>query len=228
MRPKLLDLFCGGGGAGMGYSRAGFDVVGVDHLPQPRYPFEFIQAGALEYVAEHGHEYDAIHASPPCLYYSRLRHLPWLRDRIYWRSIPPSRQALIATGRPWVLENVEDAGWDMPESITLCGQMFNLPLFRHRRWETPFLMLQPPHEKHHSVLAPGRASLSKRHAGQDGFKEINRRSIAGHIAGHIAGAKQAGFNMGIDWMKRDELTQAIPPAYTEYIGRALLKNAHRE
>jgi 23S rRNA G2069 N7-methylase RlmK/C1962 C5-methylase RlmI len=98
--PRLLDLFCKAGGAGMGYHRAGFDVVGVDHEPQPRYPFAFVQADALEYLAAHGHEYDAIHASPPCQGYSRLRHLPWLKGREWPLLIEPCRALLVQAGRP--------------------------------------------------------------------------------------------------------------------------------
>ena len=90
--PSLLDLFCGAGGAAMGYSRAGFDdITGVDIADQPRYPFRFVRGDALEYLAAHGAEYDAIHASPPCQYYTRLRYLPWMRGRVYWRSVPPTR-----------------------------------------------------------------------------------------------------------------------------------------
>src|SRR5215510_8621482 len=89
-RPVLLDLFCGAGGAAVGYHRAGFDVVGVDINPQPHFPFEFVQADAIEFVTAHGQEFDHIHASPPCQFYTRLRTLPWLKDKEYWRSIPPT------------------------------------------------------------------------------------------------------------------------------------------
>src|SRR5262252_422519 len=105
-RPRLLDLFCGAGGAAMGYSRAGFDVTGVDHRPMPRYPFVFVQADALEYVAEHGREYDVIHASPPCRAYSRMRRIT---KREYPELIAPTRATLDAVGRPFVIENVEHA-----------------------------------------------------------------------------------------------------------------------
>jgi len=199
----------------MGYSRAGFtEIVGVDNRPQPRYPFEFIQADALEYLAEHGQEFDAIHASPPCQYYSRLRHLPWLRDKTYWRSIPPTREGLKEIGIPYVIENVEDAGWDMEGNVNLCGRMFGLKIFRHRRFETPFLTLQPPHEKHHWTITPGRASLSKRHHGLDGW---------GGAAGQ-SGVERHRVELDIDWMTGKELAQAIPPVYTEFIGKALLAN----
>lgn len=106
-RPRLLDLFCGAGGCSAGYDRAGFDVTGVDVVPQPRYPFAFHQGDALEYVAAHGHEYDAIHASPPCQSYTPLRALS--PDKEYPDLVAVTRAALEATGRPWVIENVPGA-----------------------------------------------------------------------------------------------------------------------
>jgi DNA (cytosine-5)-methyltransferase 1 len=216
---RLLDLFCGAGGAAMGYSRAGFDVVGVDINPQPHYPFEFHQADAMEYPLG---GFDAIHASPPCQAYSRLRHLPWLKGREYPELIDGTRARLIEAGVPWAMENVEDA--PMPGSIVLCGLMFGLPLYRHRRFEThDVILFHPPHQKHTSVLSPGGASLSTRYRGSGGvtgvIKEIDRRSIAGHEKGVLARATVA---LGIDWMNRAEITQAIPPAYTEFIGRHLI------
>lgn len=220
-RPKLLDLFAGGGGSAMGYYLAGFQIVGVDIAPQTRYPFTFIQADALQYVAEHGREYDAIHASPPCQYYSRLRHLPWLRDRVYWRSIPPTREALKATGIPYVIENVEDAVWDMVTPAIICGYSLGLPLFRHRCFETgQFSTLQPGHPKHDRVIVSGGASLSARHHGGRGFKGINRDSIAGH--GNFKGdTERWRISMEIDWMTAKELSQAIPPAYCRFVGTQL-------
>lgn len=215
IRPRLLDLFCGAGGAGMGYYRAGFDVVGVDIKPQPHYPFEFHQADALTYPLE---GFDAYHASPPCQYYSRLRHLPWLKDRECWDSIPPTLAMLSLINSPWILENVEDA--PLADSIVLCGQAFGLPIFRRRRFKSNIIILQPPHVKHSGVMAHGRASMAKRYAQSHiGVKEVSRDSIAGHHTGKA----NAAVAMGIDWMTRDELSQAIPPAYTEYIGKYLLQ-----
>ena len=212
---KLLDLFCGAGGAAMGYSRAGFDdITGVDIAPQKHYHFRFIQADALEYLAEHGHEYDCIHASPPCQYYSRLRYLPWLRDKVYWRSIPPTRAALQATGKPYVIENVWDAYWDMLTPTYICGASLGLSLYRHRCFETcPFSVMAPGHRKHDRIIVPGRASLGKRQHGLNGWNGV---------AGHQAGLQRHSEIMGIDWMNRAELAQAIPPAYTYHIGRYLL------
>ncbi len=211
---RLLDLFCGAGGAAVGYHRAGFEVVGVDNRPQKNYPFEFIEADALEYVAEHGNEYDAIHASPPCQYYSRLRHLPWLKDKVYWRSIPPTREGLQTTGRPYVIENVEDAKWDMVTPTTLCGQAMGLKIYRHRNFECSFgVVLAPSHQKHTRTITPGSASLAQRRHGLNGW---------GGVAGHQAGVQRHRLQMGIDWMTGNELAQAVPPVMTEFIGKQLM------
>uniref|UniRef100_A0A6M3KM54 Putative methyltransferase n=1 Tax=viral metagenome TaxID=1070528 RepID=A0A6M3KM54_9ZZZZ len=199
----------------MGYYRAGFEVVGVDIKSQPRYPFEFHQADALTYPLE---GFDAYHASSPCQYYTRLRHLPWLKDRIYWRSVPPTITRLKEVwDKPCIIENVEDC-WDMPDSFILCGFSLGLDLYRHRRFLTNFPIFQPSHQKYTKVIAPGRAILSKRHHGNQGFREISRNTLAGHFSG-VDKAREV---MGIDWMTQTELAQAIPPAYTEYIGKYLL------
>ena len=165
---RLLDLYCGAGGAAVGYHRAGFDeIVGVDIAPQPRYPFEFVHADALEFLAEHGHDYDAIHASPPCQGYSIMHNLPWLRGRDYPLLILPTIEMLEALGKPYVVENVMGArhgsktlrkrgleahglkaGW-------LCGAMFGLPFYRHRLFATNWLWLAPGHPKHVGVIRPG-------------------------------------------------------------------------
>ena len=203
-RPRLLDLFCGAGGAAMGY-RAGFDVVGVDIDPQPHYPFEFHQTDAFEYGAAHGKEFDVIHASPPCQGYSRMRHLPWLRDRNYPMLIDPVRELLISSGKTWVIENVSDSPL---QGAVLCGMALGLSLIRHRRFESSHLILFPP--------CPG-------------HPVINKTIIKGRTMGHareggVMGVLK-GFDarsaMGIDWMSLREMRQAIPPAYTEFIGKRL-------
>ena len=151
---SLLDTFCGAGGAAVGYSRAGFtEIVGVDIEPQKNYPFEFIQADALEYLKEHGHEFDAIHASPPCQGYSIMRNLPWNKDREYPLLIDPVRELLESINKPWAIENVMGAhlraGW-------LCGTMFELPFYRHRAFETNWFWMIPGHPKHSAVISAGR------------------------------------------------------------------------
>ncbi len=211
MKPRLLDLFCGAGGAGMGYHRAGFDVVGVDILPQPHYPFEFVQADAMIFPLE-ALAFDAIHASPPCQAYSTLAAMhPTVSHP---ELIPETRERLLATGVPWVIENVEPSPLarrsDLfgAHGIMLCGSMFGLGvergfLRRHRIFETSFAMPQP--QCAHSGVAVGVYG----HGGHSGKHRMLYRAEAAEA-------------MQIDWMSRDEMAQAIPPAYTEFIGEQLL------
>jgi DNA (cytosine-5)-methyltransferase 1 len=204
-RPRLLDLFCGAGGAAMGYHQAGFEVVGVDINPQPRYPFEFHQADALEYPLE---GFDAIHASPPCHDHSALVSRSGT-DGTAW-LLEATRQRVRAAGVPWVIENV--AGAPMGHWIYLCGEMFGLRTARHRRFETSWLVLQPFHQWPHK--AP--TSTKKRRAAWDAGYNISVTGDVGVYVGRLA--------MGIDWMTGDELSQAIPPAYTRWLGERMLEH----
>lgn len=189
----------------MGYHQAGFDeIIGVDNRPQPRYPFQFVQADALEYVRDHGAEFDAIHASPPCQGYSRMRHLPWLKNKTYPMLIDATRRVLIRTERPYVIENVMDAPLN---GGVLCGAALGLPLSRHRRFESNVMILYPPCPGH-PVIAHGAATMATKYRGH---------GIAGVYPGY-----NAEESMGIDWMTRAELAEAIPPAYTRFIGGVLL------
>ena len=226
---RLLDLFCGAGGAAEGYYRAGFDeIVGVDIKPQPRYPFRFVQADALEFCKSFGAGFNVIHASPPCQAYSALRHLPWLKHIQYPELIDPTRNALQLTGRIFVIENVERSPL---AGIMLCGLHFSLAVYRHRLFESNVFLLAPGgHPKHREVLFPGRAKNFGYIQGRPGVLRpkagLNHRGSGGtlSIAGHASGCTVAKMSiaMGIDWMRRQDLTQAIPPAYTEFIGRQLL------
>lgn len=193
----------------MGYYRAGFDViVGVDIAPQPRYPFSFVRGDALEYVRQFGAQFDVIHASPPCQAHSLMLNCrPGLQGK-YPDLIAPTRNALQAAGRPYVIENVPGAPLLNP--VVLCGTYFGLKVYRHRLFESNLALLVPPHSPHRDQTprAAGGA-ISPR-----GFL-----SVAGHI-GNVAYARKA---MGIDWMTRDELAQAIPPAYTEFLGGQLYR-----
>ena len=218
---KLLDLFCGAGGAAVGYSRAGFtDIVGVDIKPQKNYPFTFILGDALEYLAEHGREFNVIHASPPCQGYSIMRNLPWLRHKEYPLLIQPTRVLVEATGREWVIENVMGArlpaGW-------LCGTMFGLPFFRHRYFEASRLLLMPTHERHHGIIRSSGARGSRaRDVVFTRSKHPNGASRNWANVGHAAGVQAVRDAMGLNYMTQEEITQAVPPAYTEFIGRQLL------
>jgi DNA (cytosine-5)-methyltransferase 1 len=233
-RMRLLDLFCGAGGAAAGYEQAGFaEILGVDIKPQPNYPYDFMLGDALE-VGMLGfvEQFDAIHASPPCQGYSRLRHLPWLKDRDYPRLIEPTREMLIDRGIPFVIENVEDAPLSRAPALfgghglMLCGQMFDLPgQFRHRRFESSVILAQPPHRRHTFVMQTGRAVLGKRYPRR--FAGITDWQESGGVAGHFGNKERAERSMGIDWMTVDELRQAIPPAMTKFIGTQLLEHLRR-
>ena len=212
---KGLDLFCGGGGCSVGYARAGFEMTGVDIEPQPHFPYRFVQADALTYLAEHWSEYDFIHASPPCQGYSITRYLKTTRTD-HPMLIEPTREALMATGSPYVIENVSRAPLINP--LVLCGSMFGLGVLRHRLFECNPPIWFPPGPCHH--IGPGMPMWwkSRRVALETGktFAYIT-------VAGRSYLMPEARRAMGIDWMVRDELSQAIPPAYTEYIGNYLMR-----
>jgi len=213
---KLLDLFCGAGGAGMGYHLAGFDVVGVDINPQPNYPFEFHQADALEYLELHGHEFDVIHASPPCQKFSIITRATG-NEHKHPDLIEPTRELLEMAGKPYVIENVMRA--PLVNALKLCGTMFGLKVIRHRLFEcNPPIYFSPTcqcKDKHTQI------------GGKHGFLGgTYQDKMEGYIT--VVGAtfkREVGaWAMGIDWMSRKELSQAIPPAYTKYIGGLLLAN----
>ena len=218
---RLLDLFCGAGGAAMGYHRAGFEVVGVDIAPQPRYPFAFVQGDALEYCATHGAEFDAIHASPPCQGYSRCRAMPGRAESAaaYPQLVAEARELLWSLGRPYIIENVVGSKLECP--ICLCGTMFGLRVFRHRLFESSILLLQPPHSTHRERIKP---------AGQGKLLNVCTRTVGAMatVAGNMYTLPVGQVAMGIDWMQKAELSQAIPPAYTEFIGKQLLAYLERK
>ena len=210
---RLLDLFCCAGGVAVGYSRAGFEVVGVDIKPQPNYPFPFIQADALKLDPEFIASFDVIHASPPCQSYSDLAKRNG-NGHMWPRLIEPVREMLVKSGKPYVIENV--SGAPMINPVVLCGTMFKgLRVLRHRLFEANFPIIPPPHGKHPKVH-----TLDKRksHYGKTNDM-IDFVQVTGGGNCTIVAAKEA---MGIDWMKKEELNEAIPPAYTELIGRQLL------
>ena len=238
-RPLLLDLFCGAGGTAVGYHSAGFDVVGVDHKPQKRYPFKFLEADALDMLrgltsgssvlGYYLSDFAAIHASPPCQGYSRLLTLPWFKGKSYPMLIDTVRDLLDKTGLPWIIENVEGAWKHMRGSVCLCGTMFGLKVYRHRLFLSNRFLLQPPHKKHVRDGSAG-PERGRRHnglpkvIGEKAMPRLNRPMGNGMVlcAGHQVGKATAAAAMEIEWMTRDELAQAIPPAYTEFIGRQLL------
>lgn len=215
MKPMGLDLFCGAGGCSKGYADAGFEMTGVDLYPQPHYPYRFVQADWAEYLAKHWREYDFIHASPPCQGYSKTKNLKTSR-RNHPMLIEPVREALRATGKPFVIENVEGAPLINP--LMLCGSMFGLGVLRHRLFECEPPIWWPPSQCQHEGPVMPMWWKSRREALKAG-KTFRYITVAGRSY-LMPEARQA---MGIDWMVRDELSQAIPPAYTRFIGAQVMQ-----
>jgi hypothetical protein len=195
-KPRLLDLFCGAGGAAMGYYRAGFDVVGVDIVPQPNYPFELWQRNAL-YLLENRREeiadqFDVIHTSPPCEHYANVTS--WRGDQDNHPDlVGPTRDLLEATGLPWVIENVREAG--LRDPFMLCGSAVGLKVKRHRYFETNWPLFQ---------------LISCQHQGLLPFEHKGERAYADA--------------MECDWMTNREARKAIPPRYTKLIGHQLMQH----
>jgi DNA (cytosine-5)-methyltransferase 1 len=210
-----LDLFCCAGGAAVGYHLAGFDVVGVDVEPQPRYPFEFHRSDALTLGPQFLAQFDVVHASPPCQSYSDLAKRNGNADE--WpRLIEPTRAMLQETGLPYVIENVEGA--PLIEPVVLCGTMFpELRVIRHRLFESNVLLLTPTHQQHPLVFTHDKR---KGHYGK-----LNQDTAYVQVTGGgnctMSNASDA---MGIDWMTKGEINEAIPPAYAQLIGKQLLRH----
>lgn len=220
-RPRLLDLFCCEGGASMGYHRAGFDVTGVDLKDRSKgYPFEFHQGDALLFLAEHADEFDAFAASPPCQRFSPSVHIHPGAAETHPDLIEPTRQALIAAGKPYVIENVPEAPLRSP--LLICGWAMGLKhIRRHRHFESNVWLMSP------GCACPDGDSISVfGHSGEDRRKATLRASggMRKHVP--IAEVKQL---MGVEWMvTREAVSESIPPAYTQYLGEQLLAHISAE
>lgn len=215
-RPLLLDLFCGAGGAAKGYHDAGFDVVGVDIEPQPRFPFRFLQKDAMQVLADllcgwnvselNAKDFSAIHCSPPCQRYSQMT--PKDRRDDYPDLIAKCRTGLEIIGKPFVIENVPSAASLLMSPLMLCGSMFGLNLRRHRFFELGNWYTLGPAMCEHK---PSPVLITGTH----------RRTYEPRYEYTVQQCRDAA---GIDWMTRTEIDQAIPPAYTEYIGKRLIEH----
>ncbi len=204
---RLLDLYCGGGGASFGYELAGFDVTGVDINAQPNYVGDFVCDDAIEFLYQCGHLYDAIHASPPCQRYSKSTSDQRTRGVKYPDLVSATRDALRESGKPYVMENVPDA--PLKDPILLCGTMFNIPTYRHRLFECSFPIHAPEHLPH---IAP--------------VNRIGKRPKDGEFIeyiGHFPGKDIVMEFTGLTWLTTQQLSQSIPPQYTRYIGRKLME-----
>lgn len=218
-RPRLLDLFCCEGGAAVGYADAGFQVVGVDMEPRyaKRYPFQFYADDAIEFVKDHGHEFDVIHASPPCQRYSITNAA---RRHDYPDLIAATRKALTATGKPFVIENV--AGAPLTDPVVLCWSHFHQPgavedddgtplrMERHRLFETNFPVMLPGSCRH-----PKNVQVAGSYGGARRDKTEARLVRKG---GYVPSKRVQEELLGIHWMTQHGLFQSVPPVYTEWIG----------
>lgn len=230
-RPRLLDLFCCQGGAAMGYHRAGFDVIGVDIEPQPHYPFEFHRGDALDILttvierqgrgeanAFIGH-IDAIHASPPCQHYSVTRHT---HNNEHPDLVAPTRELLKASGLPWVMENVPGA--PMPGALVLCGSEFQLKAFDPATGRDVWLKRHRLFESNVFLVGAGGCSCAGRFIGgvYGGGSSDNNHTKQVRRGGYTPAKQVRAELLGCDWMTMHGQSQAIPPAYTEFIGEQLL------
>lgn len=208
---RILDLFCGAGGAAMGYARAGFVVTGVDKKPQRHYPFRFIKGDVFDVLDRIDlSKFDAIHASPPCQRFTRNARQRGTAAN-HPDLIDPTRQRLRAIGRPYVIENVELAPLISP--VLLCGVMFGLGVFRHRLFELSwFHGLRTVDPIHPGRIGDGQYFTVAGHTGYNSTRD-------GRIGGTADDWRGA---MDIKWMNCYELAEAIPPAYTHFIGEHLM------
>jgi DNA (cytosine-5)-methyltransferase 1 len=213
-RPRLLDLYCGAGGASAGYHRAGFDVLGVDHLPQPNYPFPFIEDDALEFLAwlvgvgRFAGEFDAIHASPPCQAFTAYGRTGLVGP--YPDLIAATRALLEQSGLPWLIENVPGA--PLHDPVVLCGTSLGIEVRRHRLFESSLPLLVPPcaHGQFFERKYPGSSNRP------------NGRTVC-NVGEWRVPFDQQQAAMEIDWMTLEELSEAVPPRYTEVVGAQVLQ-----
>ena len=211
---KLLDLYCKAGGASVGYARAGFEVIGVDIKKQKRYPYQFIQADALEILADKDFisQFNVIAASPPCQTHSATKHLRNAQGKSTNKIdlIPQTREGLIASGKIYIIENVPGA--PLIDPVVMCGSSFGLKVRRHRQFES-------------NVKLTGLSCNHKLQGKPVGVYGSMRDEIpgGGHTAKSLEEAREA---MGIDWMLWGDLVEAIPPIYTEYLGKQIMEAAN--
>jgi DNA (cytosine-5)-methyltransferase 1 len=215
MRPRLLDLYCGIGGSARGYHDAGFDIVGVDIVRQYEYPYTFIRGDAVAFLRSHDlTDYDVVHASPPCKLHTVARRVTTARYVTLFEPhvdfIEETRDLLVDAGIPYVIENV--VGAPLLHAVRYCGSSFGLQVRRHRLFESSLPLVAPP----------CRHDLQPNPVGVYGDGGAWVRVAPGGGGRKVVG-KDAADAMGIDWTTTQHgLAQAVPPAYTEHIGRQLI------
>lgn len=204
-KPKALVTYSGQGGSAMGYHRAGFSVFCVDLHPQPRCPFPFVQADAVDFIGNEGHRFDMIEGGPVCKAYSKTARI---HNAGHPEQIPATRAAMLATGKPYVIENVEDARPELVDPVMLCGPSFGLRTYRHRLFESNLPLTAPEHMVHEwPTVKMGRPV---------------RDGEFYHAVGNFSGVSLVREDMGVPWMNREGINQCIPPVYAEWVGRRVL------
>jgi DNA (cytosine-5)-methyltransferase 1 len=210
-RPRALVCFCCQGGEAMGYHRAGFEVHGVDNNPKmlKRFPFPCHQGDAIEYVKQHGHKYEVVAGGPPCQRWTKAQRI---QGNEHPDLIGKFREVLLTLGKPYVIENVEEARGELIDPVMLCGTMpeFGLHTDRHRLFETNWPLTVPEH-------------TGGGHKGQ--HTKMGRPWKPGTLyqaVGNFSGVEFVRQDLGVPWMNRDGIRECIPPAYAEYIGRQLM------
>ncbi|MFB7027153.1 SAM-dependent methyltransferase [Streptomyces sp. NPDC056295] len=182
-------------------------MVGVDITPQPRYPWEFVQAEAIQFLLTYGHRLDFIHASPPCQRYSKTQRI---MQNDHPDLLGPTRDALNAVGVPWVIENVMGAEPEMHNPVLLCGAHFGLNTYRHRLFEPGgWELKQPDHPQH----VRRQTKMGRR----------RKPDEMGIYVGNFIGVDDAKEDLGVPWMSREGIRECIPPVYAEYVGTAFLE-----
>jgi len=222
-KPVLLDTYCGAGGCSVGYARAGFKVIGVDKDPQPNYPFQFFRHDAIDFINKYGKDFAVIHASPPCQKFSNSTAVHRSQGANYEDLTQPTRAALIATGKPWIMENIPGA--PIRPDLKLSGYHFGLGVIRWRWFELGRLfILQPGH------LRPIGNTITGEYISVVGNGGQNRGQARSSEVKNWRGSWRAtgAEAMGIDWMTWHEMTQAIPPAYTQFIGEQIITQFSRK
>jgi DNA (cytosine-5)-methyltransferase 1 len=207
MKPRWLELYACQGGSAAGYALAGFEVICVDKDLQPHNPFEFHQADALEFLVEHGSDFDVVGGGPPCQLYSKTHRI---MNNDHPDLIGLTREAMIATGKPYIIENVEEARSQLRNPIRLCGQTFGFHTYRHRLFESNVNLIEPEHDLHTELnvkmgrpLKPG-----------DFY----------HAVGNFSNVPYVREDLRVPWMTRDGIRECIPPAYSQYLGLQIMES----
>lgn len=223
MKPRALVTYSGQGGTAAGWANAGWDVTCVDIQPQPRCPFPFVRADAIDYIGNEGHRFHAIEGGPVCKAYSKTARI---HNAGHPAQIPATREAMIATGKPYVIENVEDALPELRDPVILCGQNFGLRTYRHRLFESNIPLKQPEPDFWAPQRKPDTCGFDHAYP----VAKMGRPVPDGwfyHAVGNFSGVDLVRQDMGVPWMSREGINQCIPPVMAQSIAEQVLAHVLR-